>query len=69
LDYATGAILSQLCDDEKWRPVGFISKSLNKAEWNYQIYNKELLSVIRALDEWRHLPEGAMHTVDIYNDH
>jgi hypothetical protein len=68
-DFATGAVLSQLCDDEKWRPVGFLSKSLNPAERNYEIHDKELLSVIRGLEEWRHLLEGAMHTFDIYNDH
>jgi hypothetical protein len=68
-DYATGAVLSQLCEDEKWRPIGFLSKSLNDAERNYQVHDKELLSVIRALEEWRHLLEGATHPVDIYNDH
>jgi hypothetical protein len=68
-DFATGAILSQLDTDDKWRPVGFLSKSLNDAERNYQIYDKELLSVIRALQEWRHLLEGATHPVDVYNDH
>jgi len=68
-DFALGAVLSQLCDDEKWRPVGFLSKSLSDAERNYQVHDKELLSVIRALEEWRHLLEGATHPVDIYNDH
>jgi hypothetical protein len=68
-DYATGAVLSQLCEDEKWRPVGFMSKSLNDPERNYPIYDKEMLSVMRALEEWRHLLEGATHPVDIYNDH
>jgi transposase InsO family protein len=68
-DFATGAVLSQLCEDEKWRPVGFLSKSLSEAERNYQVYDKELLSVIRALEEWRHLLEGAAHQVEIYNDH
>jgi hypothetical protein len=68
-DYATGAVLSQLCEDEKWRPVAFLSKSLNDAERNYQIYDKELLSVIRALKEWRYLLEGATHPIEIYNDH
>ena len=47
--YATGAILSQLHDDEKWHPVGFMSKSLSLAERNYAIYDKELLSVICGL--------------------
>ena len=41
-----GAILSQLCDNEKWHPVGFTSKSLSPAKHNYAIYNKELLSIM-----------------------
>ena len=65
----TGAILSQLRDDEKWHPVGFTSKSLSPAEHNYAIYNKELLSVIRGLEEWRHILEGTKHTIEILNDH
>jgi hypothetical protein len=68
-DYATGAVLSQLCEDEKWRPVAFLSKSLSDTERNYPIHDKEMLSVIRALKEWRHLLEGATHPIDIYNDH
>ena len=67
--YATGAILSQLCDDEKWHPIGFASKSLNSAERNYAIYDKEMLSVIRGLEEWRHILEGTKHTIEILNDH
>jgi len=31
-EYITGGVLSIKCEDEKWRPVAFISKSLNKAE-------------------------------------
>ena len=67
--YVTGAILSQLHDDEKWHPVGFTSKSLNPAERNYAIYDKELLSVICGLEEWRHILEGTKHTIEILNDH
>ena len=52
--YVTGAILSQLCNNEKWHPIGFTSKSLNSAERNYVIYDKEMLSVIHRLEEWRH---------------
>jgi hypothetical protein len=68
-DYATGAVLSQLCDDGKWRPVGFYSKSLSEVERNYDIHDKELLSVIRGLTEWRHLLEGAPQKIEILNDH
>ena len=31
-DYATGGVLSTKCKDGKWRPVVFISKSLNATE-------------------------------------
>ena len=53
-DYATGAVLSQQGIDGKAHPVAFYSKTLNEAERNYEIYDKELLAVVRALDEWRH---------------
>jgi len=56
--YATGAVLSQLCKDNKWHPVGFASKSLSDWERNYEIHYKELLSIIRGLEEWRHILEG-----------
>ena len=62
-------IPSQLHNDEKWHPISFTSKSLSPAERNYAIYNKELLSVIRGLEEWRHILEGTKHTIEILNDH
>ena len=45
-NYATGVVLSQLCNDGKWHPVGFTSKGLDAAKRNYKVHNKELLSVI-----------------------
>jgi len=45
-DYATGGVLSMKCKDGKWRPVAFISKSLNATEQNYEIHDKEMLAVI-----------------------
>jgi len=38
------------CKDRKWRPVAYLSKSLNKMERNYEIYDKEILVVIRGLE-------------------
>jgi len=37
------------CEDRRWRSVAFLSKSLNKTERNYKIYDKEMLAVIREL--------------------
>ena len=50
LDYITGGVLSMECDDGKWRPVVYLSKSLNETERNYEIYDKEILAVIRGLE-------------------
>ena len=50
LDYTTEGVLLTKCEDSKWRPVAFISKSLNTMEQNYKIHNKEMLAVIRCLE-------------------
>src|SRR5277367_6472508 len=69
-DFATGAVLSQQsCDDEKWHPVAFLSKSLSPVEQNYDIHDKEMLADIRALEEWRHFLEGTEHQFEIWTDH
>jgi len=38
-------------------------------ERNYEIHDKEMLAIIRALEEWRHFLEGARHLVEIWMDH
>ena len=45
-NFATGEVLSIKCEDNMWRLVTYISKSLNKTEHNYEIHNKEMLAVI-----------------------
>ncbi|THH21307.1 hypothetical protein EUX98_g8414 [Antrodiella citrinella] len=67
--FATGAVLRQQDGNGDWHPCAYLSQSLNEAERNYQIYDRELLGIIRALTEWRHLLEGNMHPVDILSDH
>ena len=69
-EFATGAVLLQeSSEDGKWHPVAFYSKSLSPVERNYEIHDKELLAIIRALEEWRHFLEGAEHPVEIWTDH
>ena len=38
-------------------------------EWNYPMADKEMLSVIQALEQWHHYLEGARHQFKIWNDH
>ena len=68
-DFATGAILSQKGSDDKLHPVAFLSKTLSPPERNYDIFDKELLAVIRAFREWRHLLEGSEIPVKVLTDH
>ena len=58
-DYATGEVLSMECKDGRWRPVAYLSKSLNEIERNYEIHDKKMLAVTRGLENWRHLLESA----------
>ena len=49
-NYAMGDVLSMECGDRLWRPVVFLSKSLNEIERNYEIHDKEMLAIIRGLE-------------------
>jgi len=68
-DYAMGGVLSMEGKDGKWRLVVFLSKSLNETERNYKIHDKEMLAIIRGLESWRHLLEGAQFKFEIWTDH
>ena len=57
-DYVMDGVLSIEGEDGKWKPVTFLSKSLNEIEKNYEIHDKEMLVIIRGLKSWRHLLEG-----------
>ena len=48
--------------------MAFLSKSLSLVERNYEIHDKEMLAIVRALEEWRHFVEGAEHQVEIWTD-
>jgi len=68
-DYVMGGVLSMKGEDGKWRPVAFLSKSLNETKRNYEIHDKEILVIIKGLETWRHLLEGAQFKFEIWTDH
>ena len=47
-DHTIGGVLSQE-QDGKWKPIAFLSRMMQPAERNYEIYNKELLAIVKAL--------------------
>ena len=69
-DFATGTVSSQQNpEDSNWHLVAFLSKSLSTVERNHEIHDKEMLAIIRAMEEWRHFLEGAKHSFEVWTDH
>jgi len=68
-NFALGAVLSQKDDNNKLHPVAYFSRSLQGAEINYTITDKELLAIREAFLAWRHLLLGAKYKVTVYTDH
>ncbi|KAI0995914.1 Transposon Ty3-I Gag-Pol polyprotein [Podosphaera aphanis] len=68
-DRGTGGVLLQPDMSGNWRPVAFFSKKMSPAEANYEIYDKELLAIVQAFEEWRPELEGSSETIDVVTDH
>lgn len=64
-DFAVDTTLKQQGQDGDWHPVMYLSKAMSPAERNYDIHDKELLAIMRALEAWHHYLEGAQHAVNI----
>jgi len=46
--HAIGGVISQE-QNRKWKPIAFLSRTMQPVEWNYEIYDKELLVIVEAL--------------------
>jgi hypothetical protein len=68
-DYAISGILSIDCLDKEIRLIAFYSWTLNGAELNYDTYNKELLAIFEAFQQWCHYLEGSRSPVNVITDH
>ena len=49
--------------------MAYRSQTLNQAKRGYNVYDKELLAVLRALQHWRHYLTDAKHQVVVHTDH
>ena len=68
LRYAIGGVLSQE-QEEKWKPIAFLSKTMQPAERNYEIYDKKLLAIVEALTKWRQYLLDAMESFEVWTDY
>ena len=50
--HAIGGVLSQE-QEGKQKPIPFLSRTMQLAKRNYEIYDKELLAIVKTLTKWR----------------
>jgi RNase H-like domain found in reverse transcriptase len=67
--YASGAVLTQTDINGDRHSVAFLSKTFTDTGQRYEIYDRELLGIVRALKEWWHYIQGSGHTTLIHTDH
>ncbi|KIM67430.1 hypothetical protein SCLCIDRAFT_45053, partial [Scleroderma citrinum Foug A] len=65
----TGAVLLQQDGKGVSHPCAYLSQALVGAEQNYQVYDLELLAVMRALKAWRPYLISPVEPTVIYTDH
>jgi hypothetical protein len=67
-DYVSAGVLSQFDDEGVLLPVAFFSKKQSPAECNYEIYDEELMAIVRAFEEWRPELQSVGNPVNVLPD-
>ena len=68
-DFALGAILSHVCEDNRWHPIAFHSRKFQPAEVNYDVHDKEMTAIVAAFKEWEHLLMSVHDEITVFSDH
>jgi hypothetical protein len=68
-DFVSAGVISQKGKDGVRRPIAYMSKKHNPAECNYEIYDKELMAIVRCFEEWRAELQGSAHPITVITDH
>ena len=50
-DYVSAEVLSQRDEEEVLYSITFFSKKYSSAEYNYEIYDKKLMTIVRYFEE------------------
>ena len=68
-DHVSVDVFSQEGTDGILHPIVYFSKKHSPAECNYEIYDKELLTVILAFQEWCMELKDSPHEIKVLSDH
>jgi len=61
-------VLSQE-QERKWKLIVFLYRTMQPAERNYEIYDKELLAIVEALAKWKQYLLDVIEPFEIWTDH
>jgi hypothetical protein len=67
--YVSAGVLSQRDDDGVLHPVAYYLSKHMPAECNYEIFENELMAIIKALEEWKLECAGAAYPLQLITDH
>jgi len=68
-DYALTAVLSIMASNGELHPIALHSRTFSAPELNYNVHDKELLTIFEAFKRWRHYLEGSGLPIDVVTDH
>jgi len=67
-DYLSAGVLSQRDNEGVLHPVANFSRNHPPMGWNCDIYDTELMAVMKALEEWSPECEGATYPLQLITD-
>jgi len=67
--FDSATVLSQDDDEGTLHPVAFFSKKHSPAECNYEIYDKELMAIAWAFEEWHAELQSVENPISVLTDH
>jgi len=68
-DFVSAAVLLQYDDKGTLHPMVFFSKKHSPAECNYEIYDKELMAIVWAFEEWHAELQSVENPISVLTDH
>ena len=68
-DYVSAAVLSQPDHEGTLRLVAFMSCQHLPAKCNYEIYDKKLIAIVKAFEEWQPELEESLEPINVISNH
>ena len=68
-DYAGGAVHFQVQRNGRVHPCAFLSRKFSPAELNYDIHDKEMVTIVIAFKEWEYLLKSCQQKIVVWTDH